>query len=155
FCTDYAKKIYPDRKLVFPREHAAGEEEFLFFVKVMIFEEIVDVYNRRMGDDQRLVPIVREINRLHHIDEARHLSFGRAIVKWLFDRYATQWPPDTLGQWRDYVAAYLQSTWREYYNSDVYRDAGIADCYGVQQRAHDSPAARAHRASVTDGCVRY
>lgn len=155
FCTEYAKKIYPEKKLVFPREHAAGEEEFLFFVKVMIFEEIVDVYNRRMGDDDRLVPIVREINRLHHVDEARHLSFGRAIVKWLFDRYGAQWSAETIAHLRQYVAGYLQSTWREYYNSEVYRDAGMADCYGVQERAYESPAARVHRANVTDGCVRY
>src|SRR4029078_5998428 len=106
---------------------------------------------RRMGDYDRLVPIVREITRLHHIDEARHLSFGRAIVKWLFDRYATQWPSATLANLREYVAGYLRSTWREYYNSDVYRDAGIEDRYGVQERAYENPAARAHRTRVTDG----
>jgi len=155
FCTQFAKKIYRDKKLVFPREYAPGEEEFLFFVKVMIFEEIVDFYNKLMGADQRLVPIARDINRMHHVDESRHLSFGRAIVKWLFDRYAGEWPRQTLDALRQYIAGYLQSTWREYYNSDVYRDAGIFDPYEVSQRAYESPAARAHRTSVSDACVRY
>ena len=30
-------------------------------------------------------PIVRELNEQHHIDESRHVSFGREIVKQLFD----------------------------------------------------------------------
>jgi len=50
FCLRYAGKVYPDRKMVIPREYAPGEEDFLFFAKVMVFEEIVDVYNVRMSN---------------------------------------------------------------------------------------------------------
>ena len=54
FCTEYAGKVYPDRKVAFPREYAAGEEDFLFFAQVLIFEEIVDVYNVHLATDERL-----------------------------------------------------------------------------------------------------
>ena len=81
FCRRYAGKIYPDRKLVLPREHAPGEEDVLFFARVMIFELLVDTFNRRMAKDDRLHPLVREINRRHHEDESRHLAFGRLLVE--------------------------------------------------------------------------
>src|SRR5207244_844073 len=91
FCLRYAGKIYRDRKVAFPREYERGEEDFLFFGRVMIFEEIVDYFNRRMGNDERLSTVAREINRLHHSDEARHLTFGRRIVKELFEQWRPSW----------------------------------------------------------------
>ncbi len=156
FCERYAGKIYPDKKAAFPREYAPGEEDMLFFAKVMIFEELVDVYNLRMSTDERLVPIARQINLLHHRDEARHLVFGRQVVKTLFDRYAPAWSSETLTGVRGYLAAYLTATWKEYYNPEVYRDAGIAgDPYELHQQAFGHPTCRAHRRAVSAGCVRY
>lgn len=155
FCTRYAGKIYPDKKMVFPRDYAPGEEEFLFFTKVMIFEEIVDVYNKEMAADARLVPLAREINRLHHVDESRHLAFGRSLVKWLFQHYAPQWPASTLQAVREYVSGYLLATWREYYNVEVYRDLRLADPYELAARAFTRPAAVAHRRRVSGPCIKY
>ena len=91
FCNQYAGKVYVEKKLAVDREYAAGEEEFLFFARVMLFEELIDIYNRRMAKDQRLVPIAREINWLHHFEEARHLAFGRRIVQELFETHADAW----------------------------------------------------------------
>ncbi len=155
FCTYYAGKIYPDFKMAFPREYAPGEEEFLFFVKVMIFEEIVDAYNKSMAVDTRLAPLAREINRLHHVDESRHLAFGRTIVKWLFDNYSGQWPEDTIAGVREYIDAYLLATWREYYNTAVYQDVGFEDPCELRERAFARPAARAQREKVSRQCISY
>lgn len=155
FCTRYAGKIYPDKKMAVPREFADGEEEFLFFIKVMIFEEVVDVYNRTMADDSRLVPLARQINRLHHVDESRHLAFGRVMAKWLFKRYSPQWSDETLIGIRNCVAAYLEMTWREYYNAEVYRDAGLEDPYGLCERAWARPQARAHRRRINQRVIQY
>lgn len=155
FCSYYAGKVYPEKKLMFPREFVPGEEEFLFFVKVMIFEEIVDLYNKLMGDDARLVPLARDINRLHHIDESRHLAFGRTLVKWLYARYADEWPEDIKASLSRYVAGYLTSTWREYYNAAVYQDAGLDDPYALQERAYQRPEARAHREKISRPCIQF
>lgn len=154
FCTKYAGKVYPDRKLAFPREYAPGEEEVLFFAKIMIFEELVDVYNRRMAKDERLVPIAREINWLHHFEETRHLSFGRQLVAELVAEHAPRWSADTSARVRAYLADYLVATWREYYNPDVYRDAGFLDPLAVRERAYAADAQRAHRRDVSAGCLR-
>jgi hypothetical protein len=155
FCTRYAGRIYPEKKLVFPREYAPGEEEFLFFAKVLVFEELVDVYNVEMSLDQRLHPIARQINSLHHLDEARHLVFGRRLVAELFHRYAPQWSAATLDGVRAYLAGYLGATWKEYYNPDVYRDAGLpGDPYEIAETAFAHDAARTHRARVSARCLR-
>jgi para-aminobenzoate N-oxygenase AurF len=153
FCTRYAGKIYPDRKMVFPREYQPGEEDFLFFAKILMFEEIVDVYNVIMSRDERLVPVARQINLLHHRDEARHLVFGRQVVKDLFDRHATRWSGETRRGVGEYLKGYLVATWKEYYNPDVYRDFGFQAPFEIQEMAFAN--ARAHRKRISEGCIRY
>jgi hypothetical protein len=125
FCHRYAGKIYPDRKLVFPREHAPGEASFLFFAKVLIFEEIVDYFNRSMAHDPTLLPIVRDINRMHHLDEVRHLAFGRLVTRQLFEQWSPKWSRETMEGIRLYLAGYIEATFREYTNPEVYLDAGL------------------------------
>jgi hypothetical protein len=155
FCNRYAGKIYPDRKLDVPRDYQPGEEDLLFFARVLIFEEIVDVYNVAMAADRRLAPIAREINRAHHRDEARHLVFGREIVAALLDQYRDQWAADVLRGIKEYLQTYLVATWKEYYNPDVYRDVGIEDAYTIRQRAFSSDTCVAHRVRVTERCLGY
>jgi P-aminobenzoate N-oxygenase AurF len=149
FCERYAGgHIYPDRKLVLPREYAPGEEDLLFFAKVLVFELVVDMFNQRMAKDDRLHPLVQEINRRHHEDESRHLAFGRLVVEDLWARHAPSWSDETRAGVKTYMAAYLDATWREYYNPDVYRDAGIAEPYKVAREIFASPAARARRDDI-------
>lgn len=155
FCRNYAGKVYPDKKITFPREYAPGEEELLFFVKVMIFEEMVDFYNKKMGDDMRLSQLLRDINRFHHVDESRHLAFGRTLVKSLFERYAVGWPTETRRSVSDYIKAYMVSVWREYYNAAVYVDAGLSNPYELQERAFSRPEARAHRQAISGQCIQF
>jgi len=153
FCVRYGKKVYPDRKMVFEREYAPGEEDFLFFGKVLIFEEIVDVYNKRMAKDERLAPIVRQINFLHHRDESRHLAFGRLLVKDLFEKHAPTWSKETLDGITEYLTNYMTATWKEYYNPAVYKDAGLKNPFDIQQET--LRATQAHRAEISGGCIRY
>jgi hypothetical protein len=154
FCQRYAGKIYPDRKLVLPREHAKGEEDVLFFARVMIFELLVDTFNRRMARDPRLHPLVREINRRHHEDESRHLAFGRLLVEDLWQRHSPGWSEAVRDAVPAYLAAYLAASWKEYYNPDVYRDAGLAEPLRVAREAFAHPASCARRADVETRCVR-
>jgi hypothetical protein len=155
FCTRYAGKIYPDRKIAFPRPCAEGEEDFLFFAKALVFEEIVDVYNVRMAADDRLVPVVREINGMHHRDETRHLAFGRRLVRELFEGCRATWSKATLQAVREYMAAYCVATWKEYYNPDIYRDAGFEDPYAVHLQTLRHGAARKRRREISRRWLRY
>jgi para-aminobenzoate N-oxygenase AurF len=155
YCLRYAGKIYPDRKMALPRDYAPGEEDFLFFARVLLFEELVDVYNRRMALDDRLHSVAREINRMHHRDEARHLAFGRRIVAELFERHAPGWPAEVLGEVRRSLPEYVLATWKEYFNPDVYRDAGMPEPYDIAREAFASDAARARRCEVSGPALRF
>lgn len=154
FCVRYAGKIYPDRKVAFPPvELAEGEEDFRFFARVAVFEEIVDRYNMMMGKDDRLAPVVRSINAHHHADETRHLLFGRRVVEHLWQRHSPSWTDETIAAVRAYLAAYLVSTWREYYNPDAYRDAGLEDPWRVARETWDDAATREHRRRLSRQCL--
>lgn len=155
FCEKYAGKIYPDRKFAFPREYAPGEEEFLFFIKVFIFEEIVDYYNVTAAKDENVDSLAREINRNHHEDEVRHLAFGRVILNDLFKTYSTQWSAETLNGVREYIRNYYLSTWREYYNPDIYVDANISNAYDLADAAFNSENGKAHRAKASRTSLQY
>lgn len=153
FCRRFAGKIYSHAVVAFPREHAPGEEDFLFFAKALCFEEVVDYYNRRMASDVRLAPIAREINRMHHLEETRHLAFGRSIVRALFVKHSPSWSIEIRARVRDALLGFLAATWRQYYNPETYRDAGLADPFALAEAAFDDEAARAHRARVSRRCL--
>ncbi len=155
FCQRYAGKIYRDRKLSFPQKFAPGEEDFLFFAKVMIFEEIVDNYNVQMAADKRLDETARKINRVHHLEETRHLAFGRQIVEELFEKYKKEWSEETIASVRQYLADYLLACFKEYYNPDVYKDAGLSQPYDLVEQAFNSDAASRHRKKVSAKLIDY
>jgi hypothetical protein len=98
---------------------------------------------------------VRELNRVHHSDEARHLIFGRVYLKELWDRWSPTWSAETLDGLRTWLPDYLRASWRDFYNPAVYRDAGIADPHGARDVALASPVCQAHRERVSEKLVRY
>jgi hypothetical protein len=155
FCHRYAGKVYPEKKLAMPREFAKGQEEVVFFCMAMVVEELGDYYNVVIAKDERVDPLVRQINQVHHIDEARHLAFGRLYLAELFERYGPAWSPSALADFREWLAAYLKASWADYYNPSVYRDAGIADAYDVRQMALSHPSSIAHRQHATHKLMRY
>lgn len=155
FCNRYVGKVYPEKKIILPREYAKGEEEVAFYCKVMVVEELGDFYNLAIEKDERCDPLVREVNKVHHIDEARHLAFGRLYLAELFERYSPGWSPEKLASFQEWLAAFLKACWADYYNPSVYRDAGIADAYEVRQAALAHPATVAHRQRGAEKIVSY
>lgn len=154
FCERYAGKIYRDRKLNFERSYAEGEEDFLFFVKVLIFEEIADAYNISMAADKRLEPTAAKINNVHHLEEARHLVFGRQMVEHLFAKYSPSWSEETVELLRSYLYSYIEATWKEYYNPDVYKDAGLSNPYELVSVAWNSQASFDRRELLSRSCYK-
>jgi len=140
--------------MALPREYEPGEEDFLFFARVLLFEETVDVYNSRMAQDKRLDSVARDINRMHHRDEARHLAFGRQLVQELYERHAPGWEAETLAEVRRSLVEYVTAIWKEYFNPDVYRDMGIPEPHAFAREAFASDAARARRREISGPALR-
>jgi hypothetical protein len=155
FCHRYVGKVYPEKKISLPQQLAAGEEEVAFFCKVMVVEELGDYYNVEILRDERCDPFVRRINEVHHIDEARHLAFGRRYLAELFERHAKAWSADELARFRDWLGNYLRASWGDYYNPTMYKDAGLADAYEVRQTVLAHPACAEHRRRVSKKLVDY
>ena len=148
FCTLYGDKIYPEKRFSIPNGLAPGEEDILFFAQTVIFEMMADHYNVEIAADERVCPIARLINRLHHEDETRHLVFGRKILAELWRTSSREWEAATQASVQKNIRAFIHATWRQYYNPDAYRDAGITDPYGAMDVAWTSPNRIAFRASV-------
>ncbi len=153
FCHRYAGKMYPDLAPAMIGDEEA-ETDLLFFARIAVFEEIVDTFNRAMARDRHLAPVARAINRIHHLDEARHLAFGHQLLRDLVAARRDTWT----GQHRVNVAKRLASfadrTWRSLFNPAVYTDAGLSNPFDLRRVAMASDAAHQRRDWALRGCRR-
>lgn len=157
FCLRYAGRVYADRTLPLG-DSGSGDAEidrFLLFARINVFEELVDHYNRTMACDERLEPVVREINRIHHVEELRHLAFGRRFLGECIAEHVGNWDERRREQLRQQLTAYLQYAWKQYYNPDAYADAGLAEPFELWRTVPSSPAAASHRAIVNAERLHY
>lgn len=143
FCLEYAGRIFPHGHVRFSQEFLPGEMEFLFFARVLIFEEIAAFYNARVADDAEVWSLSRDINRYHAEDEARHLAFGRLLLEDLWERFRPRWSAEDRERIRRYLARYMHSVALSYVSPDVHRAAGLPS--GVRRQILESP----HWASLT------
>jgi hypothetical protein len=154
FCQRYAR-VYRTRQLAMPAVRPRDVEDFLFFAKTMIFEEIVDRYNWTQGRDARLHPVARFINNNHHAEESRHLIFGRQLVAALWDACAPDWNDARVSDVRGHLEQFFAVSWREYYNPDVYADVGLDDPWGVAEMAWSAPLQRELRRQISAKCTDF
>lgn len=147
FCLNYGK-IYKDKKIQGGAFEEPDIQNFLVFMRILIFEEIVDFYNSRMASDESLHPIIRKINRIHHQDESRHIAFGRQIVQLLHARLKQEHSQARLAEVEDYIKRYFRSSIHSLYNPAVYRDAGIPDAFAFRNAVMQHPARRKHHDRV-------
>lgn len=148
FCQRYAGKVYPDNTLALGTENNRTLDTFLLFARIYLFEEIVDEYNRIIAADPRVTSLVREINHMHHIEEARHLAFGRKYLRHQLQQLSSCWDSKTHGHVKRHLQAYLEMTWKQYYNPRVYQDAGIPNAFEIWQGIFTDPAAVMHRRNI-------
>lgn len=149
FCLRYASKIYPDRNVKLGSEtYEPDIESLLVFIRILVFEEIVDYFNTRMAKDNSLHPIIQQINAIHHQDESRHIAFGRQIVKQLYAQVSGKYPAETLQGVETYVKNYIIASIQSLYNPAVYRDALIPEPYNFRRLLLENPARRPHHQQV-------
>lgn len=139
FCLKYAEKIYTSRAMTFAGPGIPEADTFLLFSRLLIFEELVDVFNQRIGDDERLDPTIRQINSVHHQDESRHIAFGRQIVALLHRDLRKRLTVAQLGSLEDYLKRYMRSSAESLCNPAAFRDAGIPDAYALRRAVVAAP----------------
>lgn len=154
FCNRYAGKIYTSRHYPLPSSYAPGEEEFHFWVSVLVFEEMGDIYNVATYSQPGVNEIARQINLIHHREESRHLAFGRQMTREVWDRVSPQWSDETRAKVRRYVSSFLVSEFRDYFNFAAYKDAKIPNPYEAREAGLESELSKARFKKVTNGCVK-
>jgi P-aminobenzoate N-oxygenase AurF len=134
FCRRYGGKIYPVKRLRLRKPDAADVEDLIALAQILIFEEIGHFFNRRLAHDGRLPDIVRQINRAHYEDEARHVAMGRHVVCRLYERVADRHGRPALARVEDYLSRYTRSVVEAFYSPDAYLDAGLDNAYELRRK---------------------
>jgi hypothetical protein len=127
YCWRYADGVLKDQGL------SAGQtalspagEELLTFGRTWVLESFLDFLNREAMRDDALDDVPRQIHRVHHIDEARHMSFDKAVIRACVDRLRAEGRDDELATIADQLAAYGQHAVRRLTNASIYKQLGLA-----------------------------
>lgn len=156
FCNKYGKKIYPDRKTPFHIDDPdPATENFMVFSQILIFEEVIDYFNKLMAKDEALHPIIRQINHIHHQDESRHIAFGRELVKLYYGEMCENASPERVEEMRTFVKRYMLGTIEGLYNPAIYRDAGMEDPYGMRRDLLADPVCRERNRTFLNRTVKF
>lgn len=151
FCLRYGGRIYPDRRMVFPATERSPEvNNFIVFSQILIFEQIGDYFNAKMAADEGLPQTVRDVNRIHHRDESRHIAFGGQLVSALFDEVRRKHTAEEIEEIGQYLRVYIDLIIQMLYSRDAYQDAGIANPVRFRAAVMTDPARVQIMARVTE-----
>jgi len=148
-CLDYSGKIYPPIRFDNIENDAPDVlRQFQVFVSTLIFEEFVDYYNHKVGTTDGIAEILKQINYQHHVDETRHVSFGREIVLALYHQALAE--SDNPVALKEKIASNVTSMLQHFialmYNPAVYDDARIYEPLGFRNAIALRNALRTHPA---------
>jgi len=88
---------------------------------ILIGEEITDRYQREMAADDSIQPIIRMVNKIHILEEARHIGFARAELT----RSAAKLPLAELPMQRAMLGRVALIVARNLISPEVYRSVGL------------------------------
>ncbi|MGD1703624.1 diiron oxygenase [Dapis sp. BLCC M229] len=125
FCLQYGKKIYPDRALAMANLPEADIANFMLFSRILIFEEIVDFYNRQMAKDSTLPKFIQDINKLHHADEGRHITYGRQYINLVCQELKNRYSEQRIMEIEIAVKSFMNLATQKLYRREIYADAGF------------------------------
>ncbi|TSC34277.1 MULTISPECIES: alpha/beta fold hydrolase [Corallococcus] len=155
FCLTYGGKIYKDRRIRYDNFPESDIKEFLAFATVLVFEEIVDIYNSQMAKDAGLPPFVREINRLHHSDETRHISYGRLNIERLHQDLRTRYGVERLREVERALKRFMLMSMQKLYNPEIYKDAGLPEPLKLRNELLAHPERIAFNERILSKTVRF
>ena len=154
FCIDYGK-LYEDRAMEIGESAEPDIENFLLFVRALVFEELVDVYNRTQADDDQLHPFVQELNRIHHLDEVRHIAYGRMYVELINRQLHEKYPKDRMDEIEDAIKRFIQVSIMKLYNPAIYRDAGFEKPARMRKELLSDPVRMEYNKNLLAPTIRY
>lgn len=95
---------------------------------VLVAEEVLDRLQREQMNDPDIQPLVRQVNKIHVLEEARHVTFAREEVTRGMDELSTA----ELSYQRYITALVSFCVTRSLINPHIYKAVGIAPREGMQ-----------------------
>ena len=123
----------------------AISNQTLTFAGTMYVEEILDGLQRQAMDDESVQPIVRQVSRIHVIEEARHISYAREET--LRAQADAGWLKRTYNQLM--IGLIVHQATRSLIHPDVYANAGL-DAEAARAAAAANPHWRATKTAVAE-----
>lgn len=116
-------------------------DEAVAFAGTLYVEEILDILQRQAMDDERVQPVCRQVNTIHVVEEARHMTYAR-------EEMARQWaavPRWRRGFDRHLLAVVGMLSTDELVTGRVYRNVGLDVDQAKRQRDANPHWARTRR----------
>lgn len=107
-------------------------------------EEIPDLFQKLASEHPETDPFIREVNRYHRAEEARHLAYARAVLP---ERWEDASPVDRFLV-RHVVPHLIADMFRMLVHPGVYRTVGLP-AFATWKRANQTPARVALRQQAT------
>lgn len=155
FCLQYAGKIYPDRALAMSGFEEVDIANLMIFSRILIFEEIVDFYNRKMGKDPLLPEFVQRINWLHHMDEGRHIKYGRLYIELFYKQLQDKYPPAKLREIEQAIKGFMQISVQKLYRREMYLDASLEEAGKIRKALLRDPHRAEFNRSLMAGTSKF
>jgi hypothetical protein len=93
---------------------------------ILVAEEVLDRLQREQANDERIQPLMRQVNRIHIMEEARHVSFARdEVTRGMAQLSRTE------KAYQQFIIAYISMfVVRSLINPKVYASVGIDPAVG-------------------------
>lgn len=153
FCDRYCHGLLPDELPQFSSASSDQTARIMFLSMAFLVESVLDIYNRRLARDMSLHPIVRRINHLHSVEEARHMSFDRAAllncVADLDEELGNEQADQELARLAEFLDRIPELLLHGFCSPNLYAAAGIENAAEASRQAlQDGPTANIHRMAL-------
>lgn len=155
FCKKFGDGIYQYKKLQLNKFDSYEIERYIVFAQTIIAEEIGDYFNVQMAKNEKLPMLIREINKRHHEDEARHIAMGRKICAGMWAEIIEGCSLSEVGNVKAYLKKYLDSFLADLYNPKIYLDSKMKDPYELREAIIKDPYRLGFHARITKNLMAF
>jgi uncharacterized membrane protein YbaN (DUF454 family) len=108
------------------------------WAQLMMTEQLFDRFQREMAEDETLQPLIREMSRIHVVEEARHISFAQTEI----EKFVAKASRAQRFMVQMLLAMTLETLAKEVFNPEMYKRAGL-DPKAARKAALANPNNRA------------
>ncbi len=104
------------------------------WAQLMMTEQMFDRFQREMVEDETLQPVIREVCRIHVVEEARHITFAQTEI----EKFAEKASGAQRFMVRMLLAMTVETLANEIFNPEMYERAGL-DPKAARKAALENP----------------